>query len=125
MLSEDHFPTMAAVSNGKLTMAPPDSERLMPMVAPAQRAPRVISAANAWLMDDIMADVIKRGTGHRAVVLGRSNMVGKPMALLLLDANDTNNSYTLQPAAGLAASKWALTWMVWLQDLLLTYAFLV
>ena len=48
-----------------------------------------------------------------------------PERVLLLDANDTNNSYTLQPAAGLAASKWALTWMVWLQDLLLTYAFLV
>ncbi len=70
-------PTMAPVSNGKLTMAPPEAERLMPMVAPAQRALRVISAANAWLMDDIMADVIKRGTGHRALVLGRNDLSGK------------------------------------------------
>ena len=30
---------------------------------PAEVAPRVISAQNAYVMDDMMADVIKRGTG--------------------------------------------------------------
>lgn len=65
------------VTTGKLTLAPPEAERLVPMVPAAQRAPRVISAANAWLMDDIMADVIKRGTGRRALVLGRSDLSGK------------------------------------------------
>jgi len=58
-------------------MAPPESERLMPMVPAARRAPRVIGAANTWLMDDIMADVIKRGTGRRALVLGRGDISGK------------------------------------------------
>lgn len=45
---------------------------------PADRlAPRVISAENAWLMDSMMADVITRGTGRRALVLGRSDIAGK------------------------------------------------
>jgi penicillin-binding protein 1A len=61
----------------RLTLAPPLSERLTPLLPAAQRAPRIISAANAWLMDDIMADVIKRGTGRRALVLGRNDLSGK------------------------------------------------
>lgn len=40
-------------------------------------APRVITAANAWLMDDILGDVIRRGTGVRALVLGRRDISGK------------------------------------------------
>ncbi|MBS0365983.1 MAG: penicillin-binding protein 1A [Proteobacteria bacterium] len=47
--------------------------------APAQPlpAPRVISAQNDYLMTDMMADVIRRGTGRRALVLGRSDIAGK------------------------------------------------
>ena len=44
---------------------------------PEQVAPRVISAQNAYLMDDMLADVIKRGTGRRALALGRSDIAGK------------------------------------------------
>jgi penicillin-binding protein 1A len=40
-------------------------------------APRVISAENAWVMTDIMGDVIKRGTGVRARVLNRGDIAGK------------------------------------------------
>ena len=43
----------------------------------AEVAPRVISAQNAYLMSDMMSDVIKRGTGRRALVLGRSDIAGK------------------------------------------------
>jgi penicillin-binding protein 1A len=43
----------------------------------AEAAPRVISAQNAFLMTDMMSDVIKRGTGRRALVLGRSDIAGK------------------------------------------------
>ena len=42
-----------------------------------QVAPRVISAQNAYLMDDMMGDVIKRGTGRRALALGRADIAGK------------------------------------------------
>jgi hypothetical protein len=48
-----------------------------------------------------------------------------PERVLLLDTNFTNNSRTLEPAADQAATKWSLRWMVWLQDLLMTCAFLV
>jgi penicillin-binding protein 1A len=44
---------------------------------PAEAAPRIISAQNAYLMDDMMADVIKRGTGVRARSLNRSDIAGK------------------------------------------------
>jgi hypothetical protein len=48
-----------------------------------------------------------------------------PERVLLLDTNYTNNSKTMEPAAEQAATKWSLRWMVWLQDLMLTWAFLV
>jgi penicillin-binding protein 1A len=44
---------------------------------PEQVAPRVISAQNAYVMDDMMADVIKRGTGRRALALNRGDIAGK------------------------------------------------
>jgi hypothetical protein len=46
-----------------------------------------------------------------------------PERVLLLDVNYTNNSRTLDPRTDAATLKWSLTWMVWLQDLLLTYGF--
>jgi len=42
-----------------------------------QIAQRVISPQNDYIMTDMMADVIKRGTGRRAMVLGRSDLAGK------------------------------------------------
>jgi penicillin-binding protein 1A len=44
---------------------------------PSEVAPRVISAQNAYVMTDMMSDVIKRGTGRRALALGRSDLAGK------------------------------------------------
>ena len=48
-----------------------------------------------------------------------------PERVVLLDTNFTNNSRSLEPAGDRAATKWSLRWMVWLQDLFLTCAFLV
>lgn len=48
-----------------------------------------------------------------------------PNHVLLLDVAYTNNSRTLTPSSGKASLKWSLTWMVWLQDLMLTYGFFV
>jgi hypothetical protein len=48
-----------------------------------------------------------------------------PNRVLLLDVNYTNNSKTLKPETGRASTKWALEWMVWLQDCLLSWAALV
>lgn len=44
---------------------------------PANLAPRVIDAQNAWLMYSMMKDVITRGTGRRALELKRSDLAGK------------------------------------------------
>ena len=46
-----------------------------------------------------------------------------PRRVLLLDVNYTNNSRALSPQAGQASLKWALSWMVWLQQLMLSYGF--
>jgi penicillin-binding protein 1A len=43
----------------------------------AQVAERAISAGNAWLIDSMLADVITRGTGRRALALGRRDLAGK------------------------------------------------
>ena len=48
-----------------------------------------------------------------------------PERVLLLDVNYTNNSKTLHPSTSKASTKWALKWMVWLQDCLLSWAALV
>jgi penicillin-binding protein 1A len=38
---------------------------------------RIIPAATAWLIDDILKDVVLRGTGRGALALGRSDLAGK------------------------------------------------
>ncbi len=48
-----------------------------------------------------------------------------PERVLLLDTQFTNNSKTLAPVNDKAATRWSLRWMIWLQDLLMTCAFLV
>ena len=48
-----------------------------------------------------------------------------PGRVLLLDVDYTNNSKTLEPRGGDAATKWSLKWVVWLQDCLLSWAALV
>jgi penicillin-binding protein 1A len=42
-----------------------------------QVAERAISAENAWLIDSMLGDVITRGTGQRALALGRRDLAGK------------------------------------------------
>jgi len=48
-----------------------------------------------------------------------------PERVLALDVNYTNNSWTAQPLAARAATRWGVRWLTWAQELLLTYAFLV
>jgi Peptidase family M1 domain len=48
-----------------------------------------------------------------------------PERTLLLDVNYTNNSKSLAPKAEAASRRWSLTWLIWLQDHLLTYGFFI
>ncbi|HYM43004.1 MAG TPA: penicillin-binding protein 1A [Steroidobacteraceae bacterium] len=55
-----------------------DGSRGQPGPLPEQQiAPRVITAQNDYLMTDMMSDVIRRGTGRRALALGRDDLAGK------------------------------------------------
>ena len=79
--------TTAAAVNPTAAPAPeatatdPDNAPLdpLPPLTPPQRiAQRVISPQNLWIMDDMMADVITRGTGVRAgMALHRRDISGK------------------------------------------------
>ena len=40
-------------------------------------APRVLSAQNAWIMNSMLRDVVKFGTGRRALQLNRTDLAGK------------------------------------------------
>lgn len=46
-------------------------------LADKEQAPRIIAPENAYLMYDMMRDVIRRGTGRRALALGRADLAGK------------------------------------------------
>ncbi len=46
-------------------------------LVPIEYAEPVISRQNAYLIADMMRDVIRRGTGRRAMSLGRSDLSGK------------------------------------------------
>lgn len=50
--------------------------RIDPPVA-GESAPRVIDPRNAWLMDSMMQDVVRRGTATRARALNRADLAGK------------------------------------------------
>ena len=55
----------------------PNAATAPQLFASVNAAPRVISAQNAFLIQDLMRDVIRRGTGRRALVLGRRDLSGK------------------------------------------------
>ncbi|RFF28523.1 penicillin-binding protein 1A [Wenzhouxiangella sp. 15181] len=54
----------------------PDTERLMGPPRP-KRAEQVLRPQTAWLIDSMMSDVIRRGTGRRALALERDDLAGK------------------------------------------------
>ena len=55
----------------------PDAATAPELFVNVNAAPRAITAQNAFLIQDLMRDVIRRGTGRRALVLGRRDLSGK------------------------------------------------
>jgi penicillin-binding protein 1A len=55
----------------------PDAATAPELFAQVNKAPRAITEQNAFLIQDLMRDVIRRGTGRRALVLGRRDLSGK------------------------------------------------
>ncbi|HEU0225440.1 MAG TPA: PBP1A family penicillin-binding protein [Steroidobacteraceae bacterium] len=72
-------------------LPPPDEER----------APRAISEANAWIITDLLRDVIRRGTGQRARALGRGDIAGKTGT-----TNDGRDAWFSGFNPDLAATAW-------------------
>ena len=55
----------------------PDVTERPELFADQKLAPRVVSAENAYIVYDMMRDVVQRGTGRRARALGRQDLAGK------------------------------------------------
>ena len=55
----------------------PDAGENPSLFADLKLAPRVVSAENAYIVYDMMRDVVRRGTGRRALTLGRQDLAGK------------------------------------------------
>jgi len=72
-LEEFTFEQMAEVADEYQ----PDATTAPELFANVNAAPRVITAQNAFLIQDLMRDVIRRGTGRRALALGRRDLSGK------------------------------------------------
>ena len=75
--------------------------------SPAQKtpgqnlAPRVISPANAFLMTDLMRDVIRKGTARRALALKRDDIAGKTGT-----TNDRRDTWFSGFNADIVATAW-------------------
>jgi len=72
-----------------------------PAAAAEQLAPRAISEANAFILTDLMSDVIRRGTGQRARALARSDLAGKTGT-----TNDGRDAWFSGFNADLVATTW-------------------
>src|SRR6202020_2476552 len=73
--SDGPSPKSAASSRAALLdQAPHDGKTLIPG---KNLAPQILSPQIAYLLADMMADVIKRGTGQRARTLNRDDIAGK------------------------------------------------
>jgi penicillin-binding protein 1A len=75
-------PEIPAYLDAKEMIAHAQSWQPGPLEAPEfmsteGRAPRIITAENAYLLYDMMRDVVRRGTGVRARALGRDDIAGK------------------------------------------------
>jgi penicillin-binding protein 1A len=66
-----------------------------------QTAPRAITPENAYIMYDMMRDVIRRGTGRRALALGRDDLAGKTGT-----SNDRRDAWFSGFNGSLVATAW-------------------
>jgi len=71
------------------------------IVPPDRRAPRAISAANAFVMTDMMTDVVQRGTAQRARSLERLDIAGKTGT-----TSDRRDTWFVGFNADIAAAAW-------------------
>lgn len=71
------YRSMAAMIEHGLTWRPTPKDAPVFFAATSSPPKRIITAENAYLIYDMMRDVIQRGTGRRARSLGRPDLAGK------------------------------------------------
>lgn len=59
------------------TVYQPDATTAPELFADVNVAPQTVSPQNVFLVQDMMRDVVRRGTGRRAMALGRNDLSGK------------------------------------------------
>jgi penicillin-binding protein 1A len=79
----------------------PDATVEPELFADVNLAPQAVSRQNVFLVQDMMRDVIRRGTGRRALVLGRNDLSGKTGT-----SNDRRDAWFGGFNADLAAVVW-------------------
>jgi penicillin-binding protein 1A len=79
----------------------PDATVDPALFADVNLAPQTVSRQNVFLIQDMMRDVIRRGTGRRALVLGRNDLSGKTGT-----SNDRRDAWFGGFNADLAAIVW-------------------
>jgi penicillin-binding protein 1A len=72
-----------------------------PPVPVERRAPQAISPANAYVMTDVLLDVVQRGTAQRAMSLGRRDLAGKTGT-----TSDRRDTWFVGYNVDLAAAAW-------------------
>jgi penicillin-binding protein 1A len=98
---EQEPPAMAGDDSAVGVLRAADVGGRLPAPSPEDAAPRAISEANAWIITDILKDVIRRGTGQRARALGRDDIAGKTGT-----TNDGRDAWFSGFSPGLVATAW-------------------
>jgi len=83
------------------TSGPTAPEETLEPTAEIRCAPRAISAANSFVMTDMLSDVIQRGTAQRAKALQRNDLAGKTGT-----TNDRRDAWFVGFNADLVAASW-------------------
>ena len=71
-----------------------EESELATLIPPEERAPRVLTEENAWIMYSMLRDVITRGTARKAKALKRKDLAGKT------GDNDQRDAWFLVTTAG-------------------------
>jgi penicillin-binding protein 1A len=76
-LNQPSFRPLQLESETDLQVTQQEAIEIRDVVARTSPAQQVISKQNAFLIRSMMMDVVRRGTGKKAMVLGRNDLAGK------------------------------------------------
>ena len=92
-------PTCPETSNAGVIGDWVDPDFVGPIVP--KPAPAIISPQTAWLIHSVMKDVVRLGTGRRALAIGRDDLAGKTGT-----SNDLRDTWFVGTGGGLVTTVW-------------------